>query len=451
LPASSSRRPWPRVSAPDELDRLLEAAQAEQRMPSVSAAAFRHDDVLWQRAIGLADVERGEAATSDHVYRVGSITKTFTAVLVLQLREEGALRLDDELRQHVGEVPPGPTVRHALSHLSGLQREPPGEIWETLQPPSREELLAGLADAEQVLSPGERWHYSNLAYGLLGELVARLRGASYRDVLQERVLDPLELSRTGLVPTAPAATGYLVDPWSDAASVEADVEMTDVTAALGQLWSTTGDLARFGAFVARGDDRVLTRSALDEMARVAVIADEDRWTVAWGLGLGLYRGGDRIYAGHGGAMPGFLASLIVSREEATGAVVLTNSGAGPKVETLALELAEAAHRLTAPPVPEWRPDDGAPADVVAMLGAWWTEGSELRITWRDGRLRAEVLSGAPWNRDSTFEPEGDDRWRCVEGRERGELLRVVRDEAGAPVKLYFATYPCTREPATFGA
>jgi CubicO group peptidase (beta-lactamase class C family) len=439
------------VSAPEELDRLLEAAQAEQRMPSVSAAAFRDGELLWERAIGLADVERGEAATPDHVYRIGSITKTFTAVLVLQLRVEGALRLDDELREHVAEVPPGPTVRQALAHLSGIQREPPGEIWETLQPPSREELLAGLADAEQVLSPGERWHYSNLAYGLLGELVARMRGASYRDVLQERVLDPLELSRTALVATAPVATGYFVDPWSDAVTVEGDVEMSEATAALGQLWSTTGDLARFGVFLARGDERVLGGPVLDEMARVAAIADQDRWTVAWGLGLGLYRRGDRIYAGHGGAMPGFLASLVVSRRETTGAVVLTNSGAGPKVEALALDLAEAVLRVAPAQAQAWSPDDGAPAEIRPLLGPWWTEGNELVVTWRFGRLRAELLAGSAWNRHSTFELEEADRWRCVAGRERGEVLRVIRDEAGAPVKLYFATYPCTRGPTTFGS
>jgi len=438
-------------SAPDELDRLLTAAQAAQRMPAVSAAAFTGGETLWERALGLADVGREEAATSAHTYRIGSITKTFTAVLVLQLREDGLLELDDELRAHVAEVPPGPTVRHALAHLSGIQREPPGEIWETLRPPSRDDLLAGLAEAEQVLPPGRRWHYSNLAYGLLGEVVARLRGGGYRDVLQERVLDPLGLSRTGLDPKAPAATGYYVHPWTDAATVEPDMELTEATAALGQLWSTTGDLARFGAFLAEGDDSVLPVTVLDEMARVAVMADQDAWTVAWGLGLGLYRRGDRVYAGHGGAMPGFLASLVLDRRDGVGAVVLTNSGAGPKVETLALDLADAAHRLTAPPAVEWSPDEGAPVEVAPMLGAWWTEGSELRITWRDGRLRADLLSGSPWNRNSTFEPEGVDRWRCVEGRERGELLRVVRDEAGAPTKLYFATYPCTREPATFGA
>ena len=419
-------------------------------MPGVSAAVFRGRDVVWERALGLADVGRGEAVTAEHTFRIGSITKTFTAILVLQLREESKLSLDDELRAHVAEAPAGPTVRHALAHLSGIQREPPGEIWETLRPPSREELLAGLAEAEQVLAPGERWHYSNLAYGLLGEIVARLHERPYREVLQERVLDLLGLEHTALEPLAPVATGYYVHPWSDAASVEPDVEMTEATAALGQLWSTTGDLARFGAFLAEGDDAVLAKPMLDEMARVAVMADQDAWTVAWGLGLGLYRRGDRVYAGHGGAMPGFLASLVVSRRSGFGAVVLTNSSAGAKVETLALDLAEAADSL-APPAPvAWAPDEGAPADVAPLLGAWWTEANELRVTWRDGRLRAELLSGSPWNRRCAFAREGDDRWRCIEGRERGELLRVVRDEAGTPVKLYFATYPCTRQPATFG-
>jgi CubicO group peptidase (beta-lactamase class C family) len=438
------------VSASDELDRLLAAAQAEQRMPAVGAAVFRGGELLWERALGLADVERGQAAAPDHVYRIGSITKTFTAVLVLQLREEGALRLDDELRVHVDEVPAGPTVRQALAHLSGIQREPPGEIWETMRPPSRAELLSGLGEAEGVLAPGERWHYSNLAYGVLGELVARLRGAPYGDVLPERVLEPLGLSRTGLLATAPAATGYFVDPWSDAASVEPDLELSEATAALGQLWSTTGDLVRFGAFLARGDDRVLARPVLDEMARVAVIADEERWTVAWGLGLGLYRRGDRIYAGHGGAMPGFLASLVVSRRDGIGAVVLTNSGAGSKVDVLSLDLAEAAYRLMPATPHGWAPDEGAPSDIRPLLGSWWTEGNELRVTWRDGLLRSELLAGSTWNRHSTFEPEQPDVWRCVAGRECGELLRVVRDDAGTPVKLYFATYPCTREPSTFG-
>jgi CubicO group peptidase (beta-lactamase class C family) len=441
--------PAPDVLA-ERLGRRLRRAQSEWRLPSVGAAVFRSGEVVWAEALGVADVDAGEQATPAHAYRIGSITKTFTAVCVLQLRDEGRLELDAPLRTYVPEMSAGPTVRHALAHLTGLQREPPGEIWETMRPPDREELVAGLEDAERVLAPGAHWHYSNLAYGLLGEVVARLHGRPFPEVLAERVLDPLGLERTLLQPRPPYARGYFVEPYAGAARLEPDLELTETTAALGQLWSTVGDLARWGGFLAAGDDRVLRRETLDEMARVAVMADQERWTTGWGLGLGLYRRGDRVVAGHGGAMPGFLAFLGVSRADEIGAVVLTNTGAGADPQTLGLDLLEATAELLPAEVPPWSPSEGPPRDVAALLGRWWTEGDELVVSWREGRLRAELVGAAAWNRHATFEPEGDDRWRCVEGRERGELLRAVRDENGAVVKLYFATYPCTREPSTFG-
>src|SRR5262245_40879065 len=146
-PASSSPPRSEPVSAPEplraELDRLLSTAQGEQRLPSVAACAFRDGEVIWERALGVADVESGEEATTAHAYRVGSITKTFTAACVMQLREEGLVELDAPLRAYVPEIPAGPTVRQALAHASGLQREPAGEIWETMEPPTREQLLAG--------------------------------------------------------------------------------------------------------------------------------------------------------------------------------------------------------------------------------------------------------------------------------------------------------------------
>ncbi|MDH5332405.1 MAG: beta-lactamase family protein, partial [Thermoleophilia bacterium] len=108
------------MSAPDELprelDRLLATAQAEQRMPAVAASVFRDGEVLWERALGLADVEAGEDATTGHAFRIGSITKTFTAVCVMQLREQGLVELDEQLRTYVPEAPVGPTVRQALAH-----------------------------------------------------------------------------------------------------------------------------------------------------------------------------------------------------------------------------------------------------------------------------------------------------------------------------------------------
>jgi CubicO group peptidase (beta-lactamase class C family) len=220
----------------ERLDRLVATAQSEQRAPSVSVAVFRDGEVLWRGALGSADVGRGEAATPEHAYRIGSITKTFTAVCILQLRDARVLELDDPLRKHVPEAPSGPTVADALAHLSGLQREPPGEIWESLRPPSREELLAGLEDAERVLRPAETWHYSNLAFGLLGEIVARRNEASYEETLRNRVLEPLGMARTGFDPTGPRATGYYVDPYSDRVTVEAELPVEGPTAAMGWLW-----------------------------------------------------------------------------------------------------------------------------------------------------------------------------------------------------------------------
>jgi CubicO group peptidase (beta-lactamase class C family) len=440
--------PSPEILAA-ELDHLLASAQAQQRMPSVSACVFRDGEVVWQRALGLADVASGRAATPDDVYRIGSITKTFTAVLIMQQVAAGRIELDAPLRSYLPEAPVGPTIRQALSHTSGVQREPPGEIWETMTPPSREELIAGLEDAELVLRPGEQWHYSNLVFALLGEVVMRVTGERYRDVLQHRILDPLGLTRTSLHPEAPKASPYFVDPYTDVVHDEADPDVTESTGAAGWLWSTTGDLARWGTFLADGDDAVLAKAELDRMARVQVMVDEVKWSLGWGLGLELYRRGDRVFTGHGGAMPGMVAALVMHRPERTGAAVLMNTGAGAKPETLALDLATAALEAL-PRTPEpWQPGGPVPPELEGILGLWWTEGEEIVLSLRGGRFQADLVNGVPGRKVSWLEPDGPDRWRVVEGRERGELLRAVRDESGAVTKLYFVTYPLTRRPSTF--
>jgi CubicO group peptidase (beta-lactamase class C family) len=433
-----------------ELDRLLASAQAEQRMPSVAACVFRDGEVIWQRVLGVADVASARAATSNDVYRIGSITKTFTAVLIMQLVHAGRIDLEAPLRTYLPEAPVGPTVRMALSHMTGVQREPPGEIWESMRPPSREELIAGLEDAELVLRPGELWHYSNLVFALLGEIVMRVTGEAYGDVLQQRILDPLALTRTSLRPDAPKASPYYVDPYADTVRDEPDPQVTESTGAAGWLWSTAADLARWGTFIADGHDDVLPRSTLDRMARPQTIVDEVKWSLGWGLGLELYRRGDRVFAGHGGAMPGFLAGLVVQRAERTGAAVLTNTSAGAGPEALALDLAVSALEALPQTPTLWEPAAAIPAAVEGMLGLWWTEGEEIVLAMREGRFKATLLGGAPGRNVSWFEADGPDRWRVVEGRERGELLRAVRAEDGTVEKLYFATYPLTRTPETFG-
>ncbi|MCP9485348.1 MAG: beta-lactamase family protein [Gaiellaceae bacterium MAG52_C11] len=438
------------MSAPEalreELVRRLRTAQAEQRAPSVSASVFRGDELLWRDAVGLADVDAGTAASPETQYRIGSITKTFTAVCILQLRDAGALSLDDPLDLHIPESRHAPTLGRMLSHASGLQREPPGEIWETLQVPSREELVALTAEAEQPLAPGSWWHYSNLAFALLGEVVARRTGSSWEDALRERVLEPLELVRTTAVAEEPSARGYFVLPYSDAVQLEPDLDLGG-SGAMGKLWSTTSDLARWGSFLAAGDDRVLAAATLEEMSHVRVMVDHERWALAWGTGLELYRRGEHVFVGHGGGMPGHLAGLVVHRGSGIGASVLMNTSAGGQPEALALDLAGAAIEALPGTSELWRPGEPPPSEVEPILGRWWTEGHELVLAWR-GRLEARLVGGAPGRDLSVFAPEGD-AYRCVEGRERGELLRVVRAENGEVEKLYFATYPLRREPSTF--
>jgi len=185
------------------------------------------------------------------------------------------------------------------------------------------------------------------------------------------------------------------------------------------------------------------------MSHVRAMVDHERWSLAWGTGLELYRSGDHVFVGHGGAMPGHLAALVVNRKTGIGSAVLMNTSAGGRPEALALELAKAAiEELPADP-DGWRPGDAAPAEVEPLLGRWWSEGSELVVSWRGGRLEVRLVDGPPGRETSYLEQLDADRWRCVEGRERGELLRVVRAGDGGVEKMYFATYPLRREPSTF--
>ena len=375
-------------------------------MPSVSATVFRNGETLCEQALGHADVDAKEEATPGTQYRIGSITKTFTAVGIMQLCEAGRLSLDDPLTAHLPESAHGPTIGRMLTHSSGLQREPPGEIWETMQAPSREELLAGTGDAEQVVGPGTWWHYSNLAFALLGEVVARAHGGTWEDALRERILQPLGLARTSPDESDPAARGYFVEPYSDAVRLEPELDLGGA-GALGKLWSTTGDLARWGSFLVSGDDRVLSAGTLEEMSHVRAMVDHAGWTVAWGTGLELYRRGESVFVGHGGAMPGHLAGLVVDRKTKIGAAVLTNTGAGAAPEKLALDLASAAIAALPAAADLWQAGDAAPAAIEPLLGPWWTEGHQIVVSWRKGRLEAKYHS---CRRATLLMAKGTTRW-----------------------------------------
>lgn len=432
------------------LQRIVAERQIADRVPGLVAGLVRDGGLIWQAAVGAADaVLPDQPPTAETQFAIGSITKTFTATLVMALRDEGKLDLDDSLGKFVPETRhPQLTVRRLLAHASGLQREPIGDIWDTLVHPDTTSLLAGLEEAEQVLPPRSHWHYSNLAYAVLGEVVARIDGRAWAESLQARILEPLGMGRTTPMPEGERAVGYYTEPFTDQVTPQPVVDLR-ATAPAGTLWSTVGDLTRWASFLAEGHDAVLSRDTVEEMAEVQMMVDRLRWTMAWGLGLELVRHGDRILVGHDGGMPGFVTAVLVHPPTRTGAVVLSNTTSDfDPGETAATLL---GHMLDDDPAPEpaWRPDADVPDDLLEFTGRWWSEGAAFDFSVRRGRLEARSPGLPRTVPPAVFERIDDATFRTVSGRERGELLRVTRDDDGVIRLLHWATYRVTREPESF--
>lgn len=441
-----------------QLERIVRRVQAEARVPALSVALHRADRPLWSLVAGSTGLPAG----ADSQFRIGSVTKTFTAVLVMQCRDDGLLDLDDPIGRHLdlpahGEL----TVRRLLSHTAGLQREPHGDVWDTLQAPDVDRLVADLVRAERVLPPGRRYHYSNLGMALLGLVVARLRGGTWAEVLADRILTPLGLTSTSVTPGPAAATGYLVDAYSDHARPEPPTDFGAVAPA-AQLWSTAADMARWAAFLADPaavDPKaaVLRPETLDEMRWPLTVTDEALWSAGFGLGLILVPQGDRVmHVGHDGAMPGFLAAVYGRRggadtPRAMGCAVLGSSGTATAVLDLPHRLLTASADGDPAEIVEWKPAEPAPEEYRSVLGRWWGEGYEYVFFWRDGALRARSVDDPVGKPPAVFAPLPDrpDVLRTVSGREVGELLRLTRDPAGRVVRMHWATYRFTRVQETF--
>ncbi|MEO8518604.1 MAG: serine hydrolase domain-containing protein [Dermatophilaceae bacterium] len=431
-----------------DLNAQVHAAQSRWHTPAVSAGLIRDGELVWSAHVGSARLDPAIAPTDDTQYMMGSITKTFTAVLVMALRDAGRISLDDRLERYLPKTRHGAlTVRSMLAHASGLQREPVGRIWENLDAPDSERLLRELEDAEQVLPSHFAFHYSNLAFALLGQIVEKLEGRPWGDVVTQKILFPLEMKSTTLSPDdATRAFGYQIHPHTGVATLEPVFELR-ATAPFGGLWSTVADLGRYAAFMADPLEEVLSPDTLDEMCQPVVMTDVAGWSRAYGLGYDLQRTGERVLAGHGGAMPGFLAGLRVRREDRVGAVVFANSTAGAETTVLAGQLATTV--LDAEPRLDkvWIPSQPQP-ELEAMLGSWWAEGEEIVFEVRENVLWSRIPGGPPAT-DTRFARTSADCFRAVAGRERGELLELSRGSGGEVERMHFATYALTRSPTAF--
>ncbi|WP_031040052.1 serine hydrolase domain-containing protein [Streptomyces sp. NRRL F-5650] len=431
------------------LTHRIAVAQAEGRTPSLVAAVVRGGRTVWHGARTSVD---GHGPDANVQYRIGSITKTFTAVLVLRLRDEGLLDLGDPLEKHLPGTGAGEaTIAELLAHSGGLAAESPAPWWERT-PGSLRPRLPDVLGEQPLLHPvGRRHHYSNPGYTLLGALVEKLRGAPWAEVLQREVLDPLGLERTSARPSAPHADGWAVHPWADVMLAE-PAEDLGVMAPAGQLWSTTGDLARFAVFLTQGDDTVLDVETVREMRAPAAPAEAADVVdgAAYGLGLQLQHRDGRLLVGHSGSLPGFLANLTIDVEDDVAAVVLTNCTSGPLIAEVGADLvrivAEAEPRIPDP----WRPLRDVDSSVLELAGQWYwgTQAFALRLA-ADGGVSLGPLSGR--GRRSRFRANGDGSWTGLEGYYAGEVLRAVRRPDGTVDHLDLGSFVFTRQPYEEGA
>lgn len=277
-------------------------------------------EVVFSRAYGSAQMEAGEgvgeAATSSTLYRIGSITKTFTSVMTFQLIEEGKLELSDPVSKFFPGIPNGDeiTVQHLLGHSSGLFNftNDPRYSQSMTEPRTHEEMLNLIAKYDPVFEPGERHEYSNSNYVLLGYMIEKLTDMSYDEALQKRICTKLELENTsyGGKPGPREAMSF--------ARVEGNWEeerITDMTVPHGA-----------GALISTSEDLVKFIEGLYAMKLVESSSLEQMMTIEKGYGMGLFESpfNEKKSYGHSGGIDGFVSNLGYFPEEKLAFSVCTN-------------------------------------------------------------------------------------------------------------------------------
>jgi CubicO group peptidase (beta-lactamase class C family) len=423
----------------------LATEQAAQRLPSVSAGLVRGGGLIWSAGRGRIHGTAGPAPDAGVQYRAGSISKTFIAVAVMRLRDEGRIDLADPIGRHIDAAgAAGLTIGQLLSHTSGLRAETAGPWWErTTGSPLADLAARSLGSDATRLRAGHRYHYSNVGYALLGELIARLDDAPWYDVIAEQLLAPLGMNRTTPGPQAPHATGFAVHPHADLLLPEPEHD-AGAMAPAGQLWTTVADLARWARFLAGDTGGLLDSATLAEMREPIGLSDMpgDPWTTAYGLGLQVWNaGGVRSY-GHNGSMPGFLSVLKITADGGDAAIVLCSSTAG-FTDSLPADLL----RILADNEPridrEWAPV-AVLDEVLGMLGTWYCGPAQFTLGVAGAGL--ELRMAGPRSRSFRFRRSGDGGWTGVDGYYAGEPLVPLRGPDGIVRAFDVASLIFTRTP-----
>jgi CubicO group peptidase (beta-lactamase class C family) len=435
-------------NASAELEAKATAFVRENRLPGLAAGVVHQGELVWSGVPGFADVASRRSGDIGTLYRIASITKTFTATAIMQLRDEGRLHLDDPVVAHLPELraagsPFGAietvTIRRLLSHESGLIGDPPGTDWSGQA--YEGDPAANLARAGEIATtvpPSTQQKYSNIGFQLLGEVVARVSGTPYAQRVRETILDPLGLTSTSFEPlsadlAARCATGYAARAFSDDLQLSPALPRIE---AEGGLWSCVEDLARW--ISAQFTEDVLPATTLAVMHRPRYLGDE-AWTEAWGIGWYAVRRESGIWVQHSGGLHGFTSNVCFDPKQKVGAIVLVNGDSSPA--GICMDLADIGRRaLTAAPRPI-EPPAPLPPGWDDLLGLYADPEYALlvRVEWRDGKLSLLAAGEDEWR--PTLAPTATaDRYVVSPGvRESGEECVFHRRPDGRVALMMLAT------------
>ena len=388
------------------LDLWIEEQRDYRHLPGLAIGVVHDRELVWARGYGTSDLESGAPVTPETVFRVGSITKLFTATAIMQLRDAGKLRLDDPVAAHLPWFQvkstftdePEISVRQLLTHTSGLPREAAFPYWTTHDFPTREQIRQALPSQDAIFAPATTYKYSNLGMALLGEIVAEVSGEPWADYLRKHVFEPLGMSATSAAPgdelLARMTTGYLRRA-ADGHRRIADYYDTGGLAPAANIVSSVADLARFAALQFSGGT-VLRASTLREMHRPHWMRED--WSGGLGLGFRIARRGGKTVVSHGGWVAGHRSHLLLVPAEKIAVIALTNADdASPgQFSGAAYDVVGTAIAAATAPEPEPKPVDPAWQRYLGVYADPW--GWEYRVT---------ILNDALVMYEHNYPPEDD--------------------------------------------
>ena len=444
-----------------DIEHLAETKVAKYRLPGMALGIVRDQELAWFGGFGAADLDLGKKPTEHTIARIASVTKTFTMTAIMQLRDQGRLNLEDPLVQHIPEFASaravrgdleGVTLRRLLTHRSGLVTESPTHGWNDLDFPSREEMLAKLPETGVVIPQDSAFKYSNLAFGLLGEVVYRITGTPYTEYVHANIIEPLGLTSTVFDLTDELRphffVGYNPTAYQDRPEHAPYAHLNGISSA-GQLHSTVSDLAKWISFQFQtdGGDRcgaqVLKGQTLVEIQQPQYV--ESDWSAGQCLGWRATRVGNHIYYNHGGGIHGFGTQVWFNVPSKTGVVVLINMWpphGGLEMAEEVLEMVLGADKAVQP-VPAQPTLEPTPETLQRFIGYYRAEpGIDVNIEVRDSSLQLAGHGRSPYSlhAPATLEPtDKENEWLVHGGRAAGEIAlfkfddddRVISYELGA--------------------